>query len=130
MSLSPIELRKREKIYEKAFEPEKKTFKLEKNATSPVFSKKIPNMDNDFLYKIVDQELKQIGSPFSNRKPRISKVPSISPHNKLVFSLKPGGQETIKRSTRSISPLIRKTEKKGLALYSMNYKHVYDELRS
>lgn len=131
-SLSPLQLRRRNKEVEAVLREERKTPPpLNKCATTQVFSKKQDNFSNVFLYKLVDNELRKSLSPFDLHKKspikseqRISVIPGMA---KNAFAK--GLQKVVTSSLTHRATPSPNRNSGHITLYSMNSKAVYDILK-
>ena len=130
-SLSPIQLRRRDKEIERILQVEKKPIKLEKSSTTPIFSRRVITQSNDYLHKALDQELKQSGFQlYSKKHTGSSPITLNNNHSRSISSQKIIRlEQSLKKNGRSITPIIQKEIKLGVATFSMNSKHIFEALK-
>ena len=134
-SLSPIQLRKQHKFLNRNQEhTPKPPPTVDKSSSIPIFSKRIQTQPSEYLQKFLSIDLKKLGSkPHSQHLTAVPSTishthyPSDSSPSQKIISLERSLQKT---TLRSISPLTRSEDRPGLALYSMNSRHIFDALQT
>ena len=130
-SLSPMQIRKRDKEVERILQIEKNSVKFEKNSTAPMFSKRVAASSNEYLHKAIDHELKQSRSQlYSKKNIPAGSISTKESHTRSTSSHKLVKLEkSLKKDSRSITPIARKELRLGIAAYPMNAKHIFEALK-
>lgn len=132
-SLSPLQIRRKEKELKILSNERKTPPPLMKSSTTQCFSKKQDNFSNEFLHKLVDSELRRSGSPFDSQK---KGKKNLIENEKCCLSFPNVNLNKVQKIEKILESEKKKVKKFSpgsgtgfLTMYSMNSKAIYGVLK-
>lgn len=132
-SLSPLQLRRKEQELATLRERGKTPPPLIKSSTTQCFSKKQDNFSNEFLHKLVKNELMRSGSPIDTQKKNLkfsekNEKTSVCITNSAVNKVK-ALERILRAENTKVKNFSPNLGSECLTMYSMNSKAIYKALK-